>query len=210
VNKKISEELSNELKKYGQFPYGKRGVAYQTIDDHKGIRDMEHRFELMSLPDSFEGKTVIDIGCNVGAVCIEAKKRGAARVVGIDYKKETINVAKKIAEELEIDIEYFVFNIDNGLDALKKEIGSDKFNYTFALSIYNHVNTQKLVNIVSYYTGEICWFEGHALKSKKTSRYYQKNECSARELTDQFNCARAEFLGASNDRGTRHNFKLYY
>ena len=101
---KLSKELEKELKEYGQFPYGKRNRAYQTIGDNHGVRDMEYRYEIMKLPKSFEGKTVVDIGCSVGAICIEAKKRGAKRVVGIDYKKETVNVAKKVASEYNLDM----------------------------------------------------------------------------------------------------------
>ena len=90
----ISEELKQRLKEKGQFPYGRRDRAYQSIDGEPGIRDMEHRYDVIQFPKSFDGETVIDIGCSIGAICFEAKKRGAKRVVGIDYRKETIEVGK--------------------------------------------------------------------------------------------------------------------
>ncbi len=37
-----------------------------------------------AVPADLRGKTVLDIGCNAGFYSIEMKKRGAARVVGID------------------------------------------------------------------------------------------------------------------------------
>jgi hypothetical protein len=58
----ISEELKQKLKEKGQFPYGKRDRAYQSIDGNPGIRDMEHRYEVIQFPKSFDGETVIDFG----------------------------------------------------------------------------------------------------------------------------------------------------
>ena len=36
----ISEELKQRLKEKGQFPYGRRDRAYQSIAGEPGIRDM--------------------------------------------------------------------------------------------------------------------------------------------------------------------------
>ena len=96
--------LKQELKDKGQFPYGKRDRAYQSIDGEPGIRDMEHRYDIINFPKSFDGETVIDFGCSVGAICIDAKRRGAKRVVGLDFKAETIQVAKGLAKELNLEI----------------------------------------------------------------------------------------------------------
>src|SRR3954465_377649 len=41
------------------------------------------RFE-HAIPRDLTGKTVLDVGCNAGFYCLEMKRRGAARVVGID------------------------------------------------------------------------------------------------------------------------------
>ena len=38
------------------------------------------------LPLDLSGKTVLDAGCNAGFFSFEAKKRGAARVLGVDRK----------------------------------------------------------------------------------------------------------------------------
>ena len=111
----ISDTLKQKLKEKGQFPYGKRDRAYQSIAGEPGIRDMNHRFKVMNFPKSFDGETVIDFGCSAGAICLEAKKRGAKRVVGLDYKSETIDVAKSLARELNLDIEFYTFNIDDGM-----------------------------------------------------------------------------------------------
>ena len=55
--------VENELKKlrkeiidFTQWPYGKREVQYQTVDSTlPGIRDMEHRYDIIGFPKSFNG-----------------------------------------------------------------------------------------------------------------------------------------------------------
>lgn len=37
------------------------------------------------LPNSLEGKSVLDLGCNAGLFCIRAALKGAKEVIGIDY-----------------------------------------------------------------------------------------------------------------------------
>ena len=114
------EELRKEIIDYTQWPYGQREVQYQTVDSTlPGIRNMEHRYDIIGFPESFNGETVIDIGCNIGMICFDAKRRGAKRVVGIDYKEETIEVAKKLAIELNLDVEFYTFDINDGLEKLK-------------------------------------------------------------------------------------------
>src|SRR5947209_12442454 len=42
------------------------------------------RFE-HAIPQNLAGKSVLDIGCNAGFYSLEMKRRGAARVLGIDF-----------------------------------------------------------------------------------------------------------------------------
>ena len=199
----ISEKLKEQLKNKGQFPYGKRDRAYQSIDGNPGIRNMEHRFEIMKFPKSFEGETVIDFGCSAGAICLEAKRRGAKRVVGLDYKAETIEVAKQIAKEYNLDIEFYTFNIDDGLDNLKSIIGGDNFDHVFALSIWAHCDEDKLAQMVNHYTDKICWFEGH-----NTQTYGDTKSKMDTELERLLDLPYHEYIGETNDRSARQNYKI--
>lgn len=199
----ISDKLKQELKEKGQFPYGKRNQAYQTIGDIPGVRDMEHRYEVIKFPKSFEGETVIDFGCSVGAICFDAKKRGAKRVVGLDYKSETIEVAKKLAVEQNLDVEFYTFNIDNGLDSLKSIIGKDKFDHVFALSIWAHCDETKLAKMINHYTDKICWFEGH-----NTITYGDTKSKMDTELSRLLDLPFIEHIGETSDRSVRQNYKI--
>ncbi len=59
-----------------------------------------------ALPADLTGKTVLDIGCNGGFYSIEMKRRGAARVLGVDSDERYLAQARFAAETLGLDIEF--------------------------------------------------------------------------------------------------------
>ena len=59
-----------------------------------------------ALPDDLTGKTVLDIGCNGGFYSLEMKRRGAARVLGIDHDADYLRQARFAAEVTGLDIEF--------------------------------------------------------------------------------------------------------
>jgi tRNA (mo5U34)-methyltransferase len=56
-------------------------------------RNFEH-----AIPTDLSGLSVLDVGCNAGFYSIEMKRRGAARVVGIDSDPEYLAQARFAAE----------------------------------------------------------------------------------------------------------------
>ncbi len=59
-----------------------------------------------AIPADLTGKTVLDIGCNGGFYSIEMKRRGAARVLGIDHDTDYLKQARFAAEVTGLDIEF--------------------------------------------------------------------------------------------------------
>ncbi len=57
------------------------------------------------LPGDMTGKSVLDIGCNAGFYSIEMKRRGAARVLGIDSDQRYLDQARLASEVTGFDIE---------------------------------------------------------------------------------------------------------
>ncbi len=182
-----------------QWPFGKRKVQYQSVEDMPGIRDMQHRYQIMKFPSSFRDKTVLDIGCNLGVVCIDSAKRGAKRVVGLDYREETVSAAKAYAQNKNLPIQYRRFNVNDGLESLQK-IENNQFDHVFALSIQNHVKDNCLWDIINYYCQHVCWFEGHANQDRKKLEKILHNNLQFHHI---------DFLGYTTDRNKRANFKLY-
>jgi tRNA (mo5U34)-methyltransferase len=56
-----------------------------------------------ALPADLTGKSVLDIGCNAGFYSIEMKRRGAARVLGVDWDERYLAQARLAAEALAFD-----------------------------------------------------------------------------------------------------------
>ena len=193
--------MLSEIVKKGQFPYGRRKYQYQSIEDEDmvGIRNMEHRYSVLDLP-SFEGKTVLDIGCNLGMVCVMASKSGAKKCVGIDNSIDTIEVAKKyVAVKGYKNINLLSYDINEGVEGLMSVVGYETFDYVFALSIFKHVKHKALFDIINFYTKIACWFEGHNRQDAKKIK---------KLLEDNLNFKQINFLGYTNDRGLRPNFEL--
>src|SRR5205823_10979273 len=63
------------------------------------------RFE-HSIPSDLTGKTVLDIGCNAGFYSLEMKRRGASRVLGIDFDPMYLEQARLAARLSGQDIEF--------------------------------------------------------------------------------------------------------
>jgi tRNA (mo5U34)-methyltransferase len=86
------------------------------------------------IPRDLAGKTVLDVGCNAGFYAIEAKRRGAARVLGVDAQKNLIRQAIFVREHLGLDIEYqrlTVYDLD------PHQMG--QFDITLALGLVYHL-----------------------------------------------------------------------
>jgi tRNA (mo5U34)-methyltransferase len=86
-----------------------------------------------ALPEDMSGATVLDIGCNGGFYSIEMKRRGAARVLGIDVDDRYLDQARFAAATLGQDIELekrSVYHVD--------EIPGE-FDYVFFMGVLYHL-----------------------------------------------------------------------
>jgi len=59
-----------------------------------------------AIPHDLTGKTVLDIGCNAGFYSLEMKRRGAERVLGIDFDPSYLAQARFAAEVIRLDVEF--------------------------------------------------------------------------------------------------------
>ena len=59
-----------------------------------------------AIPADLTGKTVLDIGCNAGFYSMEMKRRGAARVLGIDSDDRYLAQARLAAEVTGLEAEF--------------------------------------------------------------------------------------------------------
>jgi tRNA (mo5U34)-methyltransferase len=59
-----------------------------------------------AIPADLTGKSVLDIGCNGGFYSIEMKRRGADRVLAIDFDEDYLAQARFAARVLDLDIQF--------------------------------------------------------------------------------------------------------
>jgi tRNA (mo5U34)-methyltransferase len=59
-----------------------------------------------AIAEDLHGATVLDVGCNAGFYSLEMKRRGAARVVGIDSSETYLEQARFAAQVRGMDIEF--------------------------------------------------------------------------------------------------------
>jgi tRNA (mo5U34)-methyltransferase len=73
------------------------------LDDYPNVkwRGFQH-----AVPADLSGRSVLDVGCNAGFYAIEMKRRGAARVLGIDSDDRYLDQARLAAEVTGQDIEF--------------------------------------------------------------------------------------------------------
>jgi tRNA (mo5U34)-methyltransferase len=79
------------------------------------------------------GRTVLDIGCNAGFYAMEMKRRGAARVLGIDADGDYLAQARFAAEVNELDIEFRQLSV--------YDVGAigEKFDVVLFLGVLYHL-----------------------------------------------------------------------
>ena len=79
-----------------------------TAPDHflGDYPNVKWRSYASALPLDLTGKTVLDIGCNAGFFAIEMKRRGADRVLAIDFDEAYLRQARFAAEVHGLEIEF--------------------------------------------------------------------------------------------------------
>src|SRR3954447_12372169 len=86
-----------------------------------------------AIPLDLRGKTVLDIGCNAGFYSLEMKRRGADRVLGIDFDDRYLNQARFAAEVLGADIEFRKLSV---YDVAKL---GEKFDLVIFMGVLSHL-----------------------------------------------------------------------
>ena len=86
-----------------------------------------------AIPRDLGGKTVLDIGCNGGFHSMEMKRRGAERVLGIDFDDEYLAQARFAAEVNRLDIEFRRMSVYDVADL------GEKFDVVLFMGVLYHL-----------------------------------------------------------------------
>jgi SAM-dependent methyltransferase/uncharacterized protein YbaR (Trm112 family) len=82
-----------------------------------------------------EGKLFLEIGCNWGRWCVAAARAGY-RAVGIDPSLKSLRAARRVAQQLGVEVEYVVG------DGRHLPIGDASFGQVFSYSVLQHLSKE--------------------------------------------------------------------
>lgn len=105
---------------------------YQSFDGRIGNSRSDQKLARLNLPADLGGKSVLDLGCNEGFFCLEAKRRGAKEVVGLDANPSVIAGAKQYAADQNLAIEYIVSDM--------MRLPDRKFDFILLMSALHYID----------------------------------------------------------------------
>ncbi len=110
--------------------HGVRTAPEHFLGDYPQVK--WQRFQ-HCLPADLTGRTVLDIGCNAGFYSMEMKRRGAARVLGVDFDEDYLAQARFAAEVRQLDIEFRQLSV--------YDVGAlgERFDIVFFIGVLYHL-----------------------------------------------------------------------
>lgn len=103
-----ASQLSERINQLGEWFHNLDLFGVKTAPNHflGDFPNIKWKQISPAIPERLDGATVLDLGCNGGFYSIEMKRRGAARVLGIDVDDRYLKQARFAAETLGFDIEF--------------------------------------------------------------------------------------------------------
>jgi tRNA (mo5U34)-methyltransferase len=103
-----ADEIRERVAELGPWFHNLDLAGVKTAPDHflGDYPAVKWRRFAQAIPADLSGKTVLDIGCNAGFYSLEMKRRGAARVLSVDYDEGYLRQARFAAQITGLDIEF--------------------------------------------------------------------------------------------------------
>jgi tRNA (mo5U34)-methyltransferase len=124
-----------------------------------------------AIPQDLAGSTVLDIGCNGGFYSIEMKRRGAARVLGIDTDCDYLEQARFAADVLDLDIEFRELSV-YGIGSL-----GERFDLVLFMGVLYHLRHPLLA---------LDLIHEHAARDLLIFQSMQRGSCEVESVRDDY------------------------
>ena len=128
-------QIAAKIRALGKWFHNINVGGVQTAPEHflgDFPRVKWERFQ-HAIPADLRGKSVLDIGCNAGFYSIEMKRRGADRVLGIDFDERYLAQAQFSAEMLGLDIQF------RRLSVYDIHMLGERFDIVLFLGVFYHL-----------------------------------------------------------------------
>jgi len=208
------EQKIEELKKFinsSDFatPGNSRGKAvYQEIpfsEFKKGVKirrsNNRERLDLLINNYDFRGKTVLDVGCNIGYFGFELSKLGA-NYIGIDADNDSIKVANSLKDIYEVNNVEF-YNLNYKEDSIRNILSKhENIDYIFFFSVnhwlFQDIGINEFIRLTSLFLkdGQRIIYEA----SSAIGAYYPKllREKNIFKLINKIGYNKIDFLGTAS------------
>ena len=129
------ERIRQRVTELGPWFHNLDLKGIRTAPDHflGDFPNVKWRSFADTIPADLTGKTVLDIGCNGGFYAMEMKRRGADRVVGIDFDADYLAQARFAADIAQLDIEFRELSV--------YDVGAlgERFDIVFFIGVLYHL-----------------------------------------------------------------------
>lgn len=147
----------------GIFPEGEEKTPMGS-----GERYNFDRMSMLVESYDFTDKNIVDLGCNSGWFCFQAKLMGAGETVGIDFGEfgimgEAIHYAKLVEKRMKLGMTFLDRDLTKvDLGEVAAERGIERFDASFVLSVLHHIpDRDAFFRGVFQNTGDVIFYEDH-------------------------------------------------
>jgi tRNA (mo5U34)-methyltransferase len=143
-----------------------------------------------AIPRDLRGCTVLDIGCNGGFYSIEMKRRGADRVLGIDWDPRYLAQARFAADTVGADVEFRRLSV--------YDVGSigERFDYVLFMGVLYHLRHPLLALdlLHEHVVGDVLVCQSMLRGSAETRRWEDDYPFAERDIFDDPAFPRLHFI----------------
>ena len=99
TEEKVRVHFDEDAERFDSIYNPKKNFAARFIDDFwRGVVQKRLELNIENL-HPFAGKKILDVGCGSGRFCHAFARKGAAKVIGVDFAKLMIEIAEELARE---------------------------------------------------------------------------------------------------------------
>lgn len=120
-----------------------------------------------ALPERMTGSTLLHVGSEAGALCLEAVRRGASRVLGIDRNAERVAVARSCATVMGLPAEFRTYDPEEGLPP-------GQFHFVVCSDLGSHPDPAALVDRLARMTDETLILEWEGFSGRHARAYLDR------------------------------------
>jgi len=130
-----SREIARRVDELGEWFHNLDLRGVPTAPNHflGDFPNVKWKHISSAIPNDLSGAAVLDIGCNGGFYCVEMKKRGADRVLGVDIDDRYLNQARFAAETLGFEVEFEKLSVYD-VDQI-----AGQFDYVLFMGVFYHL-----------------------------------------------------------------------